>query len=155
VILHPTDFSESSEGAIHVARLLARDFGAQLVILHVAPLEVSIDESPDFVTDPRLYGDALERVSKHLDGPDLKYRVETRIRRGFAADGILQAAADVGADLIVMGTHGRTGLIRALTGSIAESVLCRADCPVMVVKTSLQAKAPKADRPEEEMITVS
>jgi nucleotide-binding universal stress UspA family protein len=154
VILHPTDFSESSEGAVRVARSLARDLGARLVILHAAPLEVLIDGTPAAETDVRFFHDELESIRKRLDGPDLKYPVETRLSRSFPPDGILETADEIGADLIVMGTHGRTGLFRALTGSVAESVLPKAECPVMVVKTSLPQPAPTADRPAEEMITV-
>jgi nucleotide-binding universal stress UspA family protein len=154
VILHPTDFSEYSEEAVRVARSLARDLGARLVILHAAPLEVLIDGTPAAETDARFYYDELARIRKRLDGPDLKYPVETRLSRSFPPDGILQTAEDIGADLIVMGTHGRTGLSRALTGSVAESVLPKADCPVMVVKSSLSQPAPTADQPAEDLITV-
>jgi nucleotide-binding universal stress UspA family protein len=154
VILHPTDFSGCSAGALRVARLLARDLGARLVILHVATLEVLIDGSPAVETDPRLYMDALDNVRKRVDGPDLKYPVETRISRGFPADGILQTAEEIGADLVVMGTHGRTGLFRALTGSVAESVMPKADCPVMVVKASVPVAEATADRPASQMVTI-
>jgi nucleotide-binding universal stress UspA family protein len=71
-----------------------------------------------------------------LDGPDLKYPVETRISRGFPPDGILAMAAESRCHVIVMGTHGRTGLLRSLMGSVAESVLSQAECPVMIVKAS-------------------
>src|SRR5262245_365677 len=76
VILHPTDFSKCSEGAVRVARSLARDLGARLVILHAAPLEVLIDGTPAAETDSRFYQEELESVRKRLDGPDLKYPVE-------------------------------------------------------------------------------
>jgi nucleotide-binding universal stress UspA family protein len=73
-------------------------------------------------------------MRKRLDGPDLKYPVETRISRGFPPDEILATAAESRCHLIVMGTHGRTGLLRSLMGSVAESVLSQAECPVMIVK---------------------
>jgi nucleotide-binding universal stress UspA family protein len=135
-ILHPTDFSEYSEMALQVARSLARDLGARLLILHVAPLDVLLDEdeTPAAELDPRIDTDALEGLPKRLDGPDLKFPVETRIRRGSASDEILATAGEVECDLIVMGTHGRTGLDRALVGSVAESVLTTAECPVVIVK---------------------
>ena len=65
-------------------------------------------------------------MRKRVDGPDLKYPVETLLRRGYAAEGIIETAEEVGCDLIVMGTHGRTGLTRLLMGSVAENVLPKA-----------------------------
>jgi len=153
VILHPTDFSESSEAAVHVAHMLARDLGARLVILHVASLEVLMEGTPVAETDPRVYRDALENVRKRLDGTDLKYPVETRISRGFAPEGILQTAEEIGCDLIVMGSHGRTGLMRVLMGSVAEFVLPKAGCPVLVVKAFPHDAAAASDRPADKLLT--
>ena len=155
VILHPTDFSESSEAAAHMAHMLARDLGARLVILHVASLEVIMDGTPAADTNPGVYKDALEHVRKRLDGGDLKYPVETRISRGFTAEGILQTAEEVGCDLIVMGTHGRTGLKRALMGSVAESVLPKAGCPVLVVQAFPHGAVTTSDRPAQEVSSVN
>ena len=88
--------------------------------------------------DPRFDTDALENVRKRVDGPDLKHAVETMLRRGYDAQGITQTADEVGCDLIVMGTHGRTGLSRLMMGSVAENVLPKANCPVLVVKSVQQ-----------------
>ena len=104
--------------------------------------------------DPREYRAALERVGQHLDGPDLKYPVETRLSRGDAADQVLRTAAEIRADLIVMGTHGRTGLGRLLLGNVAESVLPEADCPVMVVKTPERVSPTTSDRPAAPFVTI-
>ena len=82
------------------------------------------------------YQHSLDAIRRRLDGADLKYPVETRLSRGFEAEEILRVAQDVACDLIVMGTHGRTGLRRLLMGNTAESVLPKADCPVLVVKLS-------------------
>lgn len=147
LILHPTDFSQDSEGALQVARSLARDLGARLIILHVAPIEVAIDGAAEAEPDSHDYRDAMEQIHKRLEGPDLKYPVEIRISRGFAPEVIKTTAEEVGCDLIVMGTHGRTGLSRVLLGSVAESVLPRADCPVMIVRASRKARPPASDRP--------
>ena len=91
--------------------------------------------------------EALERVGQHLDGPDLKYPVETRLIPGEAVDGVLRTAAEIRANLIVMGTHGRTGLGRLLLGNVAESVLPESDCPVMVVKSPERVSPTTSDRP--------
>jgi nucleotide-binding universal stress UspA family protein len=134
IILHPTDFSRESEQALQAARSLARDLGARLIVLHVAPLEIVTEETA--VTQPDAQGseDVLEEIRKRLDGPDLKYPVQTRISHGFPPVEVLSTAPESRCDLIVMGTHRRTGLLRSLMGSVAESVLTKAECPVMIVK---------------------
>jgi len=147
VILHPTDFSKASEIALRVARSLARDLGARLIVLHVAPVDTYMEEGRLAAElDPGEYQHSLDAIRNRLDGPDLKYPVETRLTHGFEADEILRVARDVASDLIVMGTHGRTGLGRLLMGNTAESVLPKADCPVLVVKSSRGETALTSDR---------
>jgi len=141
VILHPTDFSPCSEAAVRVARLLARDLGARLVVLHVAPFDILADGATMAPVDPRVFRDILEDVRKRLDGPDLKYPAETRFTQGDAAAEILRVTLELGCGLIVMGTHGRTGLGRLLMGSVVEFVMPRAACPVLVVKSMQQVAA--------------
>jgi nucleotide-binding universal stress UspA family protein len=136
VILHPTDFSENSRPALEVARSLARDHGARLVVLHVTPPAILMDGTVAAEIDPSTFHAALEDLRNKLEGPDLKYPVETRLNLGFDREEILRTAEELGCDLIVMGTHGRTGLGRVLMGSVAESVLPRAACPVIVVKAT-------------------
>ena len=152
VILHPTDFSENSRAALDVARSLARDRGARLIVLHVAPFDVYLDGRLATEIDIRDYRHALEAIRQRVDGPDLEYPVETRLTRGFEAEDILQVAREVACDLIVMGTHGRTGLNRLLMGSTAESVVSRADLPVLVVK-AFQGLAAVAAAPAAAAIT--
>src|SRR5262249_47963001 len=91
--------------------------------------------------DPGVYREALAEECQLIDGPDLKYPVETRLARGDAAEEILRAATELDCGLIVMGTHGRTGLSRLLMGSVTEYVVPRADCPVLAVKTPRGAEA--------------
>lgn len=136
VILQPTDFSKAARAALGVARSLARDHGARLIILHVAPAGTSLEGRLAAELDAGDYQQSLDAIRRRLDGADLKYPVETRLSRGFEAEEILRVAQDVACDLIVMGTHGRTGLRRLLMGNTAESVLPKADCPVLVVKLS-------------------
>jgi nucleotide-binding universal stress UspA family protein len=149
VILHPTDFSESSQAAVQVARSLARDLGSRLVLLHVAPLEVYVSGMMASEIDVQVYRETLEETRKRLDGPDLKFPVESRLSRGDASDEIVRQAEELECGLIVMGTHGRTGIGKLLMGNVAESVLPRAHCPVLVVKvpekvtTSAHSRHPK------------
>jgi nucleotide-binding universal stress UspA family protein len=153
VILHPTDFSDGSEAALQVARSVARDRGSRLIVLHVAPLEVFVGGTMTTALDLSDCHDALAKVRERIDGPDLKYPVETWFTRGQAPEEIVRVADEVGCDLIVMGTHGRTGLGRLLMGNTAESVLPEANCPVMIVKASKQAPAPAPGLPAEKMVT--
>jgi nucleotide-binding universal stress UspA family protein len=146
VILHPTDFSESSQAALTVARSLARDLGSRLVILHVTPPAILVDGSIAAEIDPSTYRAALEDLRSRLDGPDLKYPIETRLILGSDREEILRTAEEIGCDLIVMGTHGRTALGRLLMGSVAESVLPRACCPVMIVKAPGDVTTPHPEK---------
>jgi nucleotide-binding universal stress UspA family protein len=140
VILHPTDFSNAAEASLKVARLLARDHGARLILLHVAPIPVVL-EGGMVEVDPGVGLDSLDAIRARIDGPDLKQPVEVRVERGSAAFEILRVAEEVGAGLVVMGTHGRSGVGRLLMGSEAESVLRHARCPVLVVKGLVPAEA--------------
>lgn len=133
-IVHPTDLSRHAEAALRIARFLARDHGARLVVLHVVPRETIAGAVPEMLMDLEIGHEALERIRKRVDGPDLKYPVETQLWRGQPAVEILDAAAKLGAELIVMGSHGRTGLGRLVVGSVAEGVMRTANCPVLVVK---------------------
>ncbi len=142
VLLHPTDFSDGCEAALRVARSLARDLGARLIVLHILPFDLYLEGRMATGLDPQGYHDSLDMIRQRLDGPDLKQPVETRLCRGYEAEEILRMAQELEADLIVMGTHGWSGLGRLLMGSTAESVLSRADCPVLVVKASRSEAAP-------------
>jgi universal stress protein A len=132
-ILHPTDFSERSAAAFRLACALARDYDAWLIALHVMPSEVVYAEG---VVLPTPQGYRLEMLDKleemRAEGPGV--RIETRLAEGNPAEQINRLAAEVPCDLIVMGTHGRTGLGRLLMGSVAEQVVRKAPCPVLTVK---------------------
>ncbi|MER3416796.1 MAG: universal stress protein [Gemmataceae bacterium] len=132
-ILHGTDFSEHSAYALELASALARDYGARLVLVHVAPPPVVFYGESALPLEPKEY---LQSVREKLEqipvGEDIP--VERVLLEGDAVDGILRTAEDKGADLIVLGTHGRTGLGRLLLGSVAEQVVRRANCPVLTVR---------------------
>jgi nucleotide-binding universal stress UspA family protein len=89
--------------------------------------------------DPSEYTRSLIDMRRNVDGPDLKYPVETRLTDGDPAGEILVVAKKLGCSLIVMGTHGRSGLGRLLMGSVAEAVVRGASCPVLAVKSSVAA----------------
>jgi nucleotide-binding universal stress UspA family protein len=142
-ILHPTDFSDLSRPAFELACSLARDFGAELVVLHVAqlPLLTPVDGVlvPTPVDEAEYARGRLERVRPS----DPRLAVAHRLAEGDPAEEILRAAGDLPADLIVMGTHGRGGLSRLLMGSTAEGVMRKAPCPVLTVKAPLPAGLPE------------
>src|SRR5579883_3194827 len=117
-ILHPTDFSDRAEPALQLARALASAQGARLVLLHVIPEEVPMGGATFTPLDPRTYRECLDKVRQRVDGADLKFPDEAHLREGNAAEEILRAANDLGCDVIVLGTHGRSGLGRLLLGSV-------------------------------------
>jgi nucleotide-binding universal stress UspA family protein/quercetin dioxygenase-like cupin family protein len=138
-ILHPTDFSESSRHAFQTACSLVKDQNSRLIVLHVVPpFTGPVPVEP--VPNPLVPAESQEFLSGRFSWPqpsDPKILVEHRVAEGEAAEQILQLAKALPCDLIVMGTHGRTGLSRFLTGSVAEQVLRKAGCPVLAVKTPL------------------
>lgn len=138
-ILHPTDFSEPSTQALQVARSLARDHGAKLVLLNVPPPPPPVSEH--YLPDEAYPGmvESARRELQDLAASITDVPVETSVVTGSAGAAIVQAAQDHHADLIVMGTHGRTGLGRLVMGSVAEQVLRHAPCPVLTIKPGAAA----------------
>jgi nucleotide-binding universal stress UspA family protein len=136
-ILHPTDFSEHSRYAFQTACSLAKDHDARLILFHVVPPLVApalLEPAPN----PAVSADSQQCLERwHFvwpEPPDPTVAVEHRVAEGDAPAEILRFAQAQKCDLVVMGTHGRTGLDRFLTGSVAEDVLRKSVCPVMVVR---------------------
>jgi len=133
-ILYATDFSECSESAFHLACSLARDHGARLIVLHVIPPQAfHCDVVPRH--QPNGYREQMGNWLYRLQAPDSGVDIDHRLADGDPCTAILRVAQDNSCDLIVMGTHGRTGLNHLLMGSVAEHVVRRASCPVLTVKT--------------------
>lgn len=136
-ILYPTDFSSYSNQAYFHAVALAENHGATLTVLFVfnndvpTPHHVSRDEARDY------WRQQLEQIRPI----DPTIRVEHVLLEGDPAREIVGYSREIGIDLIVMGTHGRTGLERMLMGSVAEKVLRGASCSVLVVKMPGERKA--------------
>jgi nucleotide-binding universal stress UspA family protein len=135
-ILHPTDFSAYSQSAFQLACALARDYGARVVVLHVAAPPPLMYGEGSLPPDPDLFLQEGQEQLRQLVVPDASVAVERRFEEGEIAATILRVADDLQADLIAMGTHGRTGLRRLLMGSVAESVVRRAHCPVLTLTPS-------------------
>jgi nucleotide-binding universal stress UspA family protein len=133
-ILVPVDFSEFDSRAVALATSLAKDSGARLLIVHVEEPPTAYGEGGMYygLPDPSL--ETLRKMLHEIQPPDAEVQHEHRFLQGHPADAIVRAAAAEQADLIVMSTHGRTGLFRFLMGSVAESVVRRAPCPVLTYK---------------------
>jgi nucleotide-binding universal stress UspA family protein len=146
-ILCPVDFSEDSQQAMQVAAELARGSQATLVLLYVwQPKQWMTDYGMQWPNEVLIEAQATEegklatyrKDAQRLGVPE----VATRLMRGEPWDQIVSAAReDPAVDLIVMGTHGRTGLRRALIGSVAERVVRHAPCTVMVVRAPQSRQA--------------
>ncbi len=149
-ILHPTDFSAPAAFAFQVACSLARDHEANLVITHVAsPAEVLLYKKIVGRVQPREYYQEIGDKLRQLKAPD-KVTLDYRLDEGDPAKEIIRVARETKCGLIVLGTHGRTGLGRLLMGSVAEQVVRLAPCPVLTVKALLQEPVPApAEQPPE------
>jgi nucleotide-binding universal stress UspA family protein len=149
-ILHPTDFSEQSAYAFEVACSLARDYGARLLLLHVQPLGVvyggELNALPPYPTVAR---QELHARLCQLQPPHPSLPVDRLVLEGLPAAEIVAMAEKIPCDLIVMGTHGRTGLGRMVMGSVAEQVVRKASCPVLTVKSPLSETVSVSDRGQE------
>ncbi len=132
-VLHPTDFSQQSEFAFRLACALAHDYGARLIVLTVAEPPVPVVEGMP-IPGPPLDLEPLRARLQQLRPHDPKITVEHRLVVGDAATEILREGQETKCDVIILGTHGRTGLGRLLMGSVAEKVVRRAPCPVLTVK---------------------
>jgi nucleotide-binding universal stress UspA family protein len=142
-ILAPIDFSSCSTASLAQAAEFARQLGAELEVLHVWEMPHGL--RPDLMvwiegTDAKPVSEiAREDAAREMESflaassPATRPHADVRLEGGDPVDRILLAARERGADLIVMGTHGRRGLSHLLLGSVAEKVVRRAHCPVLTV----------------------
>ena len=144
-ILAPTDFSRHAESALRYAVALAERLGATLHLLHVLP-DVVVPVGPDPTLapsqPPEYYTETEEQSRQALrDLLDPTWgtapEVEAAVRWGGPVDAIVGYAADQKIGLIVIATHGRTGLSHALLGSVAERIVREAPCPVLTIRDRL------------------
>jgi universal stress protein A len=133
-ILFPTDFSTLGHAALEMATSLARDRGAKLLIVHVEepPTAYGGGEFYDGINEPDR--EELNRMLTEVLPTDKSVAYEQCMLVGSPAAAIVHFAAEEAVELIVMPTHGRTGLLRLLMGSVAEEVVRKAKCPVLTIK---------------------
>jgi len=143
-ILFPTDFSRASDAGLEYASSLARDRDASLLIVHV-------EEPPSVYGTGELYYGLpnpderrLVQMLESVVPTDRQVPCDHRLVSGDPATEIVHLAESEDVDLIVMGTHGRTGLKRLLMGSVAEAVVRRANCPVFTYKQPHDTMVPSS-----------
>ncbi len=138
-ILFATDFSKGSEKAFSLALSLARKYRARLDVVHV--VQEMLDITEFYV--PHISVEVIEREMEEAAEVKIKdfckdsikdVEYETHIKRGVPFKGIIETAEAVGADVIVMGTHGRSGVDHVLFGSTAEKVVRKSTLPVLTVR---------------------
>jgi nucleotide-binding universal stress UspA family protein len=130
-VLHPTDLTDASSNAFDLTCQIARERGARVVALHVVP-------PPNRHQAEVVVGNPL--ASLHEIAPDVA--LDTRVEKGDPAGVIVRMAEELKCDLIVMGTHGRTGMSRWLTGHVADEVIQRAGCAVLTMRCPFLEERP-------------
>ncbi len=140
-ILAPIDFSENAASVLDWAAHLAKEHGSRILLLHVYHLPVEFQQlegaylPPDFWSTVKNEAEQqLGRFAEDLRGRGLE--IEALVREGYPATVIVEEAESLEADLVVIGTHGLSGLKHMLLGSIAERVVQKAPCPVLTVKSN-------------------
>ncbi|MGE4092745.1 MAG: universal stress protein [Candidatus Binatia bacterium] len=142
-ILVPYDFSDYAAHAFAWASELAQLWNARIILLHAVPLfaRISYTEAPVLFDIPKVEAELVADGEKQLrefiakaNQPQLRIEAQTMLGDPFAV--ICQVAERDQVDLIVMGSHGRTGLAHVFMGSVAERVLRHASCPVLVARRS-------------------
>jgi nucleotide-binding universal stress UspA family protein len=140
-ILHATDFSPASRAGFARAMSMAKADRAELLLVHVLTPQAAL--AVNGYMSPQMYDDldtAAEKYGqRHLNALEARarksgVRSKTLLLHGPADQQIVRAARSAKADLIVIGTHGRTGLARLFLGSVASRVLAGARCPVLTVR---------------------
>lgn len=140
-ILFPTDFSSKGNAALEYAAALAAERHALLLIVHVQEPPAIYGDGSYYYGEPEPDPEVLRKMLLAVRPNDPAVACEHRFAPGFPAQGILGVAKEEDVDLIVMSSHGRTGLGRVLMGSVAEEVMRGAECPVMVVKPTAKVEA--------------
>ena len=136
-IVVPTDFSDCAKQALAYGSELAKRFGAQLHLVHVTQPPAAVYAYAAPLPEAALYPEeAAEKELAELEVPDADElsKVERTVLRGVPFVEIVRHAKQNDADLIVMGTHGRSGLQHMLMGSVSEKVVRKASCPVLTVR---------------------
>jgi nucleotide-binding universal stress UspA family protein len=136
-ILCPLDFSDASRNALRYASEFAKSMGSKILLLNIVePRPMAADMTLNYIPLEedleKAAREDLEPIVEELKGKGIEVQADVMI--GTPAEVILQQAADFDASLLIMGSHGKTGLSRLLMGSVAEAVVRKAGIPVLIVK---------------------
>jgi universal stress protein A len=142
-ILVPLDFSEHATAVLEWAAHLAQEHGSRIVLFHAYHLPVEFQQLEGAYLPPDFWANVKAEAEESLEryAVDLRNRgieVEAIVAEGYAATAIIDEVENQNADLIVLGTHGLSGLKHLLLGSIAERVVQKAPCAVLTVKTEVE-----------------
>lgn len=148
-ILVPTDFTESSDRAVEYALALAERLGAKITLMHA--YEIPVVGFPDgaLIATAEVAARIADASKQALDRAVQRYSkrgvpIDAILREGVAYDEIRRVADEIDADMIVIGTHGRRGLARALLGSVAENVIRTCTRPVLAIHYEPEAGKQRA-----------
>ena len=138
-ILVPVDFSACSMKALQYAIPFARQFNASITLLNVVRINYAVGTEFGAVDFPFIETEIRKGAEKQLAALAAEHassgvKVDTELRSGLEAQGIAEAAKSLESDLIILSTHGHTGLKHLFLGSVAENVVRLAPCPVLVVR---------------------
>jgi nucleotide-binding universal stress UspA family protein len=136
-ILFPTDLSERSNAAIEIASAFAHDFGAELLLLHVNSIPLSFSETTPSAANLMPSMKELEQQLDRVSPPQREVKCARHVLTGDPAATIENFAKQHDVDLIVMTTHGHTGLLRVAFGSIAEAIVRRSPCAVLTIRLDI------------------
>jgi universal stress protein A len=133
-ILFPTDFSTASDAALSHAETLAKQAGATLLIVHVEEPPLAYGGGELYYGLPEPNSERIQKMLEDVKPSDPAVPFEHRLTMGDPAAEVVRIAEEESAEMIVMGTHGRTGLTRLLMGSVAEAIVRRSPCPVLTYR---------------------
>lgn len=137
VIVVPTDFEDASGKALELAKDLAGKLGTEVVLVHVYSLPTYTYPGLEPTLLPGFHGEVMQAAQRALDDLGMAQGgLRTLLREGDTASEILAVAGELGARLVVMGTHGRKGLSHLFLGSVAEKVVRRSTVPVLTVRAA-------------------
>jgi len=143
-IVFPTDFSTASDAALEHAAALAKSLNGSLLIVHVEEPPLAYGGGELYYGIPEPDSERILKMLEDVKPRDASVPFTHRLTMGDPAGEIVRIAGDERAEMIVLGTHGRTGVTRLLMGSVAEAVVRRAPCPVLVYReTAARLEKPR------------
>ncbi len=142
-ILFPTDFSTASDAALVHAEALAKQSGARLLIVHVEEPPLAYGGGELYYGIPEPDSERILTMLEDVRPRDPAVPFAHKLKMGDPAGEIVRLATDEQAEMIVLGTHGRTGMVRLLMGSVAEAIVRRSPCPVLIYRETAEKLARK------------